>query len=227
MLDIKKSYIYYIIVFIIFSFAAVCFSKEEKKSVKKETAQKKVIKITDDDMKDLPSTKLKDDLTSEAAKKNEAKEDIKEENAPKEEKSYDDSIFKDFDDFELPDLDDRNQKTSELKKDRWAIIKFGASWCPPCRAETEELKKIYDKYKESELRIIEVSMESKSDAKKYHEKSGAKWINLIDEKNEAAKKFNIIYIPTIIIVNPNNKVVQIGNFLTFGQIEKILKQNGF
>lgn len=204
--------------------------------------------LASNDSKPAPKTKptlslsnsdLEEDAATTASKKKSEpasmKESVKEDDATKKEaeetkpapKKKVVQKFVKFDDFELPDLSGKKHSTKDLREGKWAIIKFGASWCPPCRMETDELKKVVDKYPDTKVTVIEISIESVEDAKKYHEKTKATWTNLVDADSAVSNKFNITGIPTVFILNPDGEILKKGYFTTFEQIKQTLVDNGY
>lgn len=72
----------------------------------------------------------------------------------------------------------------EKLKDKNVIIDFYATWCPPCKTVSKNLKK-FEKMKPSNVEIYKID---------------------IDEQRELMKEYNVRSIPTILFVK-NGKVV--------------------
>jgi peroxiredoxin len=59
---------------------------------------------------------------------------------------------------QLTDLDGNPIRLADLRgKPVW--INFWASWCPPCQEETPVLRDLYDRYNESGLEIVAISVQ--------------------------------------------------------------------
>jgi len=103
--------------------------------------------------------------------------------------------------------------TSELLKSKKLIgIYFSAHWCPPCRGFTPVLAEFYNDAKEqgAELEIVFVS--SDRDQASFDEYYAAMpWIALplsnSEKKTELATRFSVQGIPTLVILRPDNSVV--------------------
>jgi thiol-disulfide isomerase/thioredoxin len=94
---------------------------------------------------------------------------------------------------------------------KYTIIDFWASWCGPCRAEFPLLKKIYTKYHDKGLNIINISGDNKLDAwKKAIKDDSIPWTNISDLKgwhNKAFMIYNIKSIPEMILLDENGIVI--------------------
>lgn len=62
-------------------------------------------------------------------------------------------------DFTLKDLNGRTVHLKDLRGHP-LIIDFWATWCPPCRKQLPELKKIYQRYRSRGLRVVGVACDS-------------------------------------------------------------------
>ena len=91
------------------------------------------------------------------------------------------------------------------------ILDFWASWCGPCRAETPNVRRIYEKYKGDGLEIISVSLDTKKDAwVNAMEKDQMNWLHTSDLKgwkNEVAKLYGVSSIPAIFVLDSENHII--------------------
>ncbi|MBP6687449.1 MAG: AhpC/TSA family protein [Lacibacter sp.] len=113
-------------------------------------------------------------------------------------------------DFTQPTADGKNVSLSSFKG-KYLLIDFWASWCGPCRAESPNLVKAYEKYKLKNFEIFGVSLDQSKD----------KWLKAIkDDKytwpqvgdmkgweNAASQQYGILGIPFNMLLDPNGVVI--------------------
>ena len=96
-------------------------------------------------------------------------------------------------------------------KGKLKVIDFWASWCGPCRQENPNMVKLYAEYKDKGLTVISVSLDEKKDKwLEAIEKDGLTWLHLSDLKgwkSDVVKKYNIDAVPTIFVLDENNRIV--------------------
>jgi peroxiredoxin len=95
-------------------------------------------------------------------------------------------------------------------KTKYKLIVFGGSWCPQCKEETMLLNMRYDKWKEKEVSVVMVSLDTD---KKAFEEFATEFPYTIacDYKKwetQAAKDYHVSGSPTIFLLDSNNKIIQ-------------------
>jgi peroxiredoxin len=115
--------------------------------------------------------------------------------------------------FTLPDVKGNPVRLSDFKG-KYILLDFWASWCVPCRAESPELVKAYQRFKDKNLTIISVALEEKGRKDAWTaaiKKDGLSWTQLVDYENAvAAKLYKVSGIPYSLLIDPSGKIVAIG-----------------
>jgi thiol-disulfide isomerase/thioredoxin len=113
-------------------------------------------------------------------------------------------------DFSQPDANGKPIALSSFKG-KYVLVDFWASWCGPCRSESPNLVKAYEKYKSKNFEIFGVSLDQSKD----------KWLKAIkDDKytwpqagdmkgweNAASQQYGILGIPFNMLLDPNGVVI--------------------
>ena len=115
-------------------------------------------------------------------------------------------------------LDDKDFDWENLRG-KYVVVKFTATWCPPCKMEIPGLKDIYDKYRDKEFEMVSVYMsEPEPNAaeaiKQYAATEELPWIILSEPLTlkaglpEFGKTYAIRGFPTILIADKEGKVLK-------------------
>jgi thiol-disulfide isomerase/thioredoxin len=132
-------------------------------------------------------------------------------------------------DFELPDLQGKKVKFSQVVQGKPFVLKFGATWCGWCQRQTPILKKIAEKYGDK-APVIEVDIrETKSKVRKNAERHRINYPVLLDLDGSVARAYRIRGIPVVIVGDRQGRVVYRGYYteskVLEKQIEKAMKQS--
>ncbi|MDB5274298.1 MAG: ccmG [Chitinophagaceae bacterium] len=110
-------------------------------------------------------------------------------------------------------LNDRSGKSISLAslKGKYVLIDFWASWCGPCRAESPNMVKLYNKFKSKNFEILGVSLDGSEDAwNGAIEKDGLNWTHVSDLmqwNSPVVALYGIEGIPATVIVDPQGIIV--------------------
>lgn len=105
--------------------------------------------------------------------------------------------------FTLQDLDGNSvslKDTMDKNPGKVILLKFGASWCGPCRASTPQLNELHEKYKDK-LVILDVNEgESRETARRYAESHGTKYKTLLDSDMAVGRQYQVTGIPKFVLI---------------------------
>lgn len=104
------------------------------------------------------------------------------------------------------------------------FVNFWASWCPPCRAETPDLVKMYRKFG-GNIVFLGVNLtdsDSVLAAKGFIQYYRIPYPVLEDAKNAVGKEYDIIAIPTSFFINREGIIV---SRVTGGMTSSVMQRN--
>ncbi len=108
--------------------------------------------------------------------------------------------------FTLKSLAGKNIKLSELTGNV-VLINFWASWCGPCRQEMPLLNAIHNKYEPLGFTVLGVNVEEQvANAKSFIAERPVDFPILLDSKNRISKLYNVIAMPTTVVVDRDGKI---------------------
>ena len=96
-------------------------------------------------------------------------------------------------------------------KGKYVLLEFWASWCAPCRAESPNVLKAFDRYNDKGFTVLSVSLDN--DKAKWMDAihhDGLRWQQVSDLKgwkNEVATLYGINAVPANFLIDPNGKIV--------------------
>ena len=130
-------------------------------------------------------------------------------------------------DFTLKDLAGKAVNTADARKDKILVLKFGATWCPPCTRQIPHLNKVAAAYA-GKVAVIEVDLrESAAKVKAHAEQHKVTYPVLLDETGKIGRAYHVRGIPSVIVADKNGKIVYRGNYTPFSvlkaKIDPLLK----
>lgn len=109
-------------------------------------------------------------------------------------------------DFTLKSSGGENLRLSELRG-QVVLINFWASWCGPCRKEMPLLDQLYQQYKPLGFTVLGVNVEENpAQARSLLGKVPVSFPVLFDGTNAVSGLYNVIAMPTTVIVDRNGNI---------------------
>ncbi len=126
----------------------------------------------------------------------------------------------------LRDIDGNPWNLDDYKGKQPMIINFWGSWCPPCRHEMPDLKRIYEEYSPKGLEIVGIAVnDTPGKVKAYVEKGGYDWVMLM-ASSEAARYFKLgAGVPTTIFFDRDgNETGRYVGMRTYNEFKKAVEE---
>ena len=113
-----------------------------------------------------------------------------------------------FNDFTLLDLDKNEVSLSDFQG-KIVVLNFWATWCPPCREEIPDFIEVNDLYKDKNVQIIGVSIDTDMKAlEDFVAEFGIDYPTLIDGTiDKIGPVWGVRAIPTTFFLNENGEVI--------------------
>lgn len=101
---------------------------------------------------------------------------------------------------------------NEIKKSKYILLDFWASWCTPCRAANRELAPHYKELKKNGLEIISISVDEDLDLwKKAVESDKIPWMQLIVPnamKSKVVQDYLVKTLPSTFLINSDGIIIE-------------------
>ena len=125
--------------------------------------------------------------------------------------------------FTLKSLSGKNLKLSEMTGNV-VLINFWASWCGPCREEMPLLNDLHKKYEPLGFTVLGVNVEEDArNARGFLKNFPVDFPVLLDNKNQVSKRYNVIAMPTTVVLDRDGNVRYLHKGYKPGDEEKYRK----
>ncbi len=114
-------------------------------------------------------------------------------------------------DFSLKDIQGKTFKLSSQRGNP-VVMFFGTTWCPACRSEMPYYRDLFDKYAKRGLKFLYVDInESMDRVARFSKQNSFPYIVLVDEDGSVANEYNIIGVPTLILVDKGGNIISVSH----------------
>ena len=109
-------------------------------------------------------------------------------------------------DFTLQTLTGERFNLAE-QRGRPIFLNFWATWCPPCLAEMPDMQKLQQALGDSIL-IVGIDGEPADTVREFVQDRGYTWTFVLDPDNEAARTYDVSFIPTSVFIDAKGVIVR-------------------
>ncbi len=112
--------------------------------------------------------------------------------------------------FVLPGLDKSYVYSKNIfNGENWVLLDFFATWCEPCKEKLPYIEELFMKYKDKGYvsYLVATDKEGTSVLKPFFQERPTIIPILVDRYSVMAEKYGVLNLPTLILVNPEGKIV--------------------
>lgn len=112
--------------------------------------------------------------------------------------------------FELPDLDGRPTRLSDVMGENLTLVDFWATWCGPCVKSIPSLVTLSDSLNASGVSVVGVNVDSPRNVSKvapYARSLGVNYPILLDTNSEVMADLNVQAMPTLLVIDAGRNIV--------------------
>lgn len=127
-------------------------------------------------------------------------------------------------DITLEDLDGNIVSLKDYEGEKFVLLNFWASWCPPCRAEMPDLNKLYEENKDEDFVVLAVNLGEPDDTvKKFIKENEYSFPVLLDKTQEVGITYQTFSIPTSVMVDKEGKIrAYRPGLMTYAEMKEML-----
>ncbi len=113
-------------------------------------------------------------------------------------------------DFTLPSPDGTTHTLSAMRG-KYVVLDFWASWCPDCRKDIPEMKRLHEQYGRN-IRFVSVSFDDKREAwTSCIEQNNLSWLQVSELKKwketDISRLYHIKWIPAMYLIDRQGRII--------------------
>jgi len=110
-------------------------------------------------------------------------------------------------DFVLKDIDGKEVRLADYRG-KVVLLAFSTTWCPHCKSMPPYLNQLFGTYGDRGLEMFNIDIqEPLSKVRAFATKYDIKYGVLLDEKAEAARAYNVMGVPSLILVDKDGTII--------------------
>ena len=91
---------------------------------------------------------------------------------------------------------------------RLVLVNFWATWCPPCLHEMPDFQSLHERYESRGLSVLGINIqEDPAKVRRYVERLGVRYPNLLDPDGEISKAYGIVGTPSTFLIGRDGRPV--------------------
>ena len=129
-------------------------------------------------------------------------------------------------DFSLKNTDNQIVHLSDIKGEKITVIDFWATWCQPCIRSLPRLVELSEEFAEKGVNFIGISIDSPRNlakVKPFARSMGISYPVLLDSNSELMGDLNVTAVPSLLILNEDNKILYMHEGFSAGD-EEIIRE---
>ncbi len=130
-------------------------------------------------------------------------------------------------DFKLEDINQNSYSLNSYRQKQPVLLFFWTTWCPFCQKELAALKDTYPVLTSDGVEVLTIDVgESVDTVNRRLKKVNPAFKVLLDEDSEVSSSFQVLGVPTFILVDKKGAIIFQDNFFPKDYKELIKKSDG-
>ena len=127
--------------------------------------------------------------------------------------------------FRLVDINGETVNLENFKNKKSLILIFWTTWCPYCRRAIQNLNQQYSQLESLDIEVLAINiMEKSSRVKLFLSSFPVQFRVLLDEEGKLAEFYNLIGVPTYILIDKQGEVKFNKNYFPQADYRRLLSE---